>query len=222
MPSKVPTSFVPKQPVRTVRRPQSGGFNILGIGSLAILGIVIALAGAVFGYNLYLEQQKKVKAAEVESVRTAADNALIEELTRLSKRLVVGKEILSNHITPSSVFAFLERDTVAGVGFEEFSLDISPNGEGQLSIKGVAKDFNSLAFQSKVFSKNIFLRNQLFSDISVSEETGEVNFVFDALVSKEFLLASTPAPLPLAPATTQGIVDTASQNEVSTITEPAP
>lgn len=217
MPSKVPTSFVPKQPVRTVRRPQSGGLNILGIFSLFILGGVVALSGAVFGYNLYLTQQKNAKAAEVERLRTGADSALIEELTRLSKRLVVGKDILANHVAPSSVFSFLERDTVDGVRFNDFDLEISPNGEGKLTMKGTAKDFNALAFQAKTFGKNIFLRNQIFSDISVSEETGEVNFVFDATLSKDFLLAEMASQAAEAQPTVDTI-DTKTQPTASTVT----
>lgn len=189
MPQKVPTSFVPKQPVRTVRRPQARGpLSIFAVAALVLILAAGVLAGGVFGYEFYLKQQKNQKSQELRVFQDSIDPQAIEELARLSQRLIIAQELLAAHVAPSSIFSMLERDTVQGVSFSNFSLTAAPSGDVELSMEGTAGSFNQLAYQSVVFRNNPFLRNQIFSDISVNED-GDVTFSFEGIVSSALVRA---------------------------------
>jgi hypothetical protein len=189
MPQRVPTSFVPKQPVRTVRRPQvKGPLNIFAVAALALLGAAIVLAGLVFGFEVYLKQVKSERTADLKVVQDSVDPQAVEELARLSQRLVIAKELLNNHVAVSAVFGMFERDTVQNISFDDFELQTAPSGDVELKMKGVAATFNALAYQAVVFRENPFLRNQLFGNITVTEE-GDVTFTFEGIVSSTLVRA---------------------------------
>jgi len=189
MPQRVPTSFVPKQPVRTVRRPQArGSLSILAVASLALVGAAVVLSGLVFGYELYLKQSKNKKTDELKALQNSVEPQAVEELARLSQRLVIAKELLAGHVAVSSVFSMFERDTVQGVSFEGFELQTAPSGDVEIAMGGIAESFNALAYQSVVFRENPFLRNQIFEDITVTED-GDVTFSFTGIISSNLVRA---------------------------------
>lgn len=189
MPQRVPTSFVPKQPVRTVRRPQAEGpLNIFAVAALALLGAAIVLAGIVFGFEVYLKQIKDSKTQDLKVVQDSVDPQAVEELARLSQRLVVAQELLDNHIAVSTIFGMFERDTVKNISFDDFELQTAPSGDVEIKMKGVATTFNALAYQAVVFRENPFLRNQLFGDITVTDD-GDVTFSFEGIVSSTLVRA---------------------------------
>lgn len=183
MPQKVPTSFVPKQPVRTVRRPQAQGpLSIFAVAALVLIGASIVLAGLVFGYELYLKQNKEAKTGELKVLQDSVDPQAVEDLARLSQRLVISRELLASHVAVSSIFSMLERDTVQDVSFDDFQLQTAPSGDVEVTMEGTAQSFNALAYQSVVFRNNPFLRNQIFEDITVTDD-GDVAFSFSGIVS---------------------------------------
>ncbi len=189
MPQKVPTSFVPKQPVRTVRRPQARGpLSIFAVAALVLIGASIVLAGLVFGYELYLKQQKEEKTLDLKALQDSVEPQAVEELARLSQRLVISRELLNSHVAVSAIFNMLERDTVQDVSFDNFELRTAPSGDVEVLMEGTAIDFNSLAYQSVVFRDNPFLRNQIFADITVKED-GDVSFSFSGIVSSNLVRA---------------------------------
>lgn len=190
MPQKVPTSFVPKQPVRTVRRPKARGpLSIFAVAALVLIGAAIVLAGLVFGYEFYLKQTKQQKETELNALQASVEPQAVEELARLSQRLVISRELLDNHVAVSAIFSMLERDTVQGVSFSDFELTTVPSGDVEILMDGVASSFNALAYQSVVFRDNPFLRNQIFEDTTVTEE-GDVTFSFSGIVSSSLVNAS--------------------------------
>lgn len=195
MPSNVPKSFVPKQPVRSANRPKANqSLNVFSMASLVLLIAAAILAGAVFGYSLLLEREKSQKTEELTQIQQSVDQAAVEDLVRFGHRLTAAQEILNNHLTPSALFAVLERDTVSGVQFSDFQYQIGDEGEIAITLQGLAESFNTLAYQSQVLSQNPFLRNQIFADTSVEGETESVSFSFSATVSDELILAGNSAP----------------------------
>jgi len=189
MPQKVPTSFVPKQPVRTVRRPQARGpLSILAVAALVLVGAAIVLAGLAFGYEFYLKQNKEEKTQELKVLQDSVEPQAVEELARLSQRLVISRELLNNHVAVSAIFSMLERDTVQNVSFDDFEIQTAPSGDVEVTMEGLAASFNALAYQSVVFRDNPFLRNQIFDDITVTDE-GDVSFSFTGIVSSNLVRA---------------------------------
>lgn len=190
MPQKVPTSFVPKQPVRTVRRPKARGpLSIFAVAALVLVGAAVVLAGLVFGYEFYLKQNKQQKEEELKTLQASVEPQAVEELARLSQRLVISRELLNGHVAVSAIFSMLERDTVQGVGFQDFELITVPSGDVEIKMDGIATSFNALAYQSVVFRDNPFLRNQIFADTTVTED-GDVTFTFSGIVSSSLVSAT--------------------------------
>lgn len=190
MPQKVPTSFVPKQPVRTVKRPQARGpLSIFAVAALVLIAASAILAGLVFGYEFYLKREKDLKAEELEVFKESVEPQVVEELARLSQRLVIAQELIGAHVAPSAIFSMLERDTVQGVSFSDFESKIGPSGDVELSMSGSAGNFNQLAYQAVVFRDNPYLRNQIFGDIAVGEESG-VTFTFTGIVASSLVRAT--------------------------------
>ena len=221
MPQKVPTSFVPKQPVRTVKRPQARGpLSIFAVAALVLIAAAAILAGLVFGYEFYLKNQKEQKAQELEVFKESVEPQVVEELARLSQRLVIAQELIAAHVAPSAIFSMLERDTVQGVVFSDFESKIGPSGDVELSMSGTAGDFNKLAYQAVVFRDNPYLRNQIFGDIAVGEESG-VTFSFTGIISSS-LVRATGGVVDVAPnETLQNLFEGSGQveDEFATTTE---
>jgi len=189
MPQKVPTSFVPKQPVRTVRRPQTkSSLSVFAVAAIVILGASIVLSGIVFGYELYLKQSREVKTQDLRVFQDSVEPQVVEELSRLSQRLVISRDLLNSHVAVSAIFTMFERDTVRNVSFDDFELKTAPSGDVEIKMKGTASTFNALAYQSVVFRDNPFLRNQIFGDITVTDKE-TVSFSFEGIVSSTLVRA---------------------------------
>ena len=220
MPQRVPTSFVPKQPVRPVRRPSvQGPLDIFAVAALVLLSASLILSGMAFGYKWYLEREKGQKTEQIRTLQHTVDRLGVEELGRLAQRLVIAQELLAGHIAPSALFSLLERDTVQGVQFTEFAMEVAPSGDVDIILEGRARSVNTLAYQSQLFGRNPFIRNQIFSDIDTLE-TGLVSFAFSGTVSRNLVRAmagvSTEAPAPPAPVEEEE-VEEAEEGESQTI-----
>ena len=199
MPQKVPTSFVPKQPVRTVRRPRvRGPLSIFAVASLVLFFAAVLLAGVVFGYEFFLKQSRDAKAGELQTIQNSVEPQAVEDLARLSQRLVIARELLEDHVAVSAVFSMLERDTVQSVTFEGLELVTIPSGDVEITMQGRAQNFNALAYQSVVFRDNPFLRNQIFEDITVTEEE-DVTFTFTGIISSTLVRAQSGQVVQVAP-----------------------
>lgn len=172
-----------------MRRPQArGSLSIFAVAALALAGAAVVLSGFVFGYEFYLKQSKSKKTEELKVLQASVEPQAVEELARLSQRLVVAQELLAGHVAVSSIFSMLERDTVQGVSFEGFELQTAPSGDVELAMEGIAESFNALAYQSVVFRENPFLRNQIFEDVTVAEN-GDVTFSFTGIISSNLVRA---------------------------------
>jgi hypothetical protein len=53
-------------------------------------------------------------------------------------------------------------------------------------MKGVARDYNSLAYQSEVMGKNRYFKDQIFSNFALTQE-GRVGFIFETMVDPALL-----------------------------------
>jgi len=202
MAPKVPKSFVPKQPVASVRRSRASNrsSSIFSAAALVIFVASIALGGMAFGYEFLLKQEKESKNNELSVLKESVDRSIVQSLARLSSRLVAADQLLSIHVAPTALFSLLEQDTVQGVQFTDFQMVLNDEGDTELQLNGVAKTFNTLAYQSQRLSQNPHLRNQIFGDIAV-EETGTgadfISFSFTATVSRDLLVAQNSAVLPV-------------------------
>lgn len=210
MPPKFQSSFIPKGPVSISAGVPSaarrvGEKSLLSALAFFIFTVSILLAIGVFGYRFYLEYRIKQMGVALEQARTALNPEAIRELTNLNSRIIAAEALVGAHRLITPLFAFLESSTPASVRFTSF--DYSATEEGlTLILNGEAKGYAALALQAQIFNSSRYLRNQIFSDLTLNDRGG-VEFSFKALVNPE-LLVYTAAP--------------AVETEVGTESEPAP
>jgi hypothetical protein len=172
LPPTVPTSFVPKQPVQTTRRAARGGGNLFLLASMILMGLAIAGAGAVFGYQYVLESIRDKKAEELAAAEASISRATIDEFLRLHNRLNVSEELLNEHLAISQFLDVLESLTVNPVVFDSLSLEMDEQGIAEVNMKGTADTFNALAAESAAFAAEKRIKRAIFSGIGVAEKGG--------------------------------------------------
>lgn len=202
MPPNIPTSFVPKQPVRTgvVRTSQ---FNLAGLFlliAIIILGAAVAASAGVFVYGRYLESQVSGKATELATAQQNTSENTVEEFIRLRNRLANSETMLNKHVTLSSFFSLLESLTLERVRFTSLKLTVNDTQSAELEASGQAASFNALAAESHTFSTNPHIQNAIFSNF-VNDKSGAVSFSLTAVVLPDTIAAFTAA-VPAAASTT--------------------
>lgn len=219
----IPTSFVPKQPVKPgVRYATSGGnpFMMIAVG-LLLLSVVAA--GGVFGYQRYLEGVRDTKQAEVEAVRKSINAQVVEDFIRTRDRFVAAQTLLDNHVAVSQFFDLLESLTLQSVRFDGLSFKLAEDRSAELQMDGVARSFNALAAESSAFASEKRIKRAIFSDIAVDPTSRTVSFALTADLEPSLLTVSAenaPAPfvVPVAtstPATSTPATSTPPVNPLS-------
>ncbi len=212
----IPTSFVPKQPVQSGRRPMSSGNNLFLLASLGIAGLTVILAGSIFAYNRYLTHTLVSKQAQLVQAQGKVDENTIEDFVRLRDRLSNGKDLLTNHVVLSQFFTTLESLTLQNIQFSNLKLSIAGDHTAKLEMKGTAKNFNALAAQSNAFAGEKRIKRAIFSDINLTQAK-LVSFSLTADVDSKLIIegSSVTASQQTAPIPVSNPVPVASTSPVS-------
>ena len=173
--------------------------------AVGLLVIAIAGAGAVFGYERYLEGVRDDKRAEVDAVRKSINASVVEDFIRTRDRFLSAKDLLDNHVAVSQFFTLLESLTLQSVRFDGLSFALAEDRSAKIEMDGVARTFNALAAESSAFASEKRIKRAIFSDITVDPTTRAVSFSLTADLEPELLTISpdmAPAPAPVVPAAT--------------------
>lgn len=187
METKFSTSFIPK----TNLQPVQGGGSKKPLGLFAFLATIIFFISAVvsagaFGWHKYLEGKRATMKSNLEKNIKAFEPQTIDQYVRLNNRIDAAKELLSKHVAVSYIFDFLQDKTLQSVGFSDFKYSVGSDGAALLSMRGVAKSYNALAYQSIVFGKERSLRGLIFSNLDL-DNSGSVVFDFNSSVDPGFI-----------------------------------
>ncbi len=158
------TSFIPKKSLTPAPTGISReGMSLFMIGALLFFVLAVASSVGVFLYQNILKSQIESRMADLERTKGAFEPSVIQELRRLDKRIEVAKILLDRHIAASTLFDTLQRSTVQSLRFEAMTLS-SANEKGDLSvlIKGQAKSYASVAYQSDILGKTKGIKNPVF------------------------------------------------------------
>lgn len=169
-PSPTPTSFIPKKPLdSSTTYHESGSFGFLFFISLFIFIASVVAAGGVFGYQTFLEGSISSKQASLQKEEAAFDPEQINQLIRLDSRINNTKTLLSSHVAPSAIFAFLSQQTLQNVQLTSFEYSLNGDGTAAVTLSGVADTFATVALQSDQFNAaNQVLKNVVFSGVDNS------------------------------------------------------
>lgn len=188
MEPKFQSSFIPKGPIGTPATFSSTNQSKGGlVGFIAIILFVLAVAASlgVFAYNFYLTSSIAKMGTNLEAARATLEPESIKEITRLNSRIVSTQELVSNHTVLSPLFDFLESSTVRTVRFNEFTYSSGEKGL-TLAMKGQARGYTAVALQADIFSKSQYIKNPVFSDLSL-DTNGNVIFSFKATLDPSII-----------------------------------
>lgn len=171
-------SFIPKNPL--VSNTPSGykkrTISIVTLISIIVFIFSVALGAGAFVYEKYLKSTLIQKQADLEKARASFDPILIQEIRRLDKRIEHSKEILSRHAAFSAFFETLELSTLQNIQFKSFNLSaVSGDESVKIDLKGVARNYASVALQSDSFNKTVGIKNPVFLDLNL-DQSGRVTF----------------------------------------------
>lgn len=188
MEPKFQTSFIPKKPISVAPKKRTEG-NPAGI--FFLLGLILFLAsistaGGLFLYQQYLIQSIERKSESLERARAAFEPALIKEMNRLDVRMKSAQEVLDKHMALSAFFELLEKSTLKSVQFENFNYSVDGEGKINISMRGRALSFSSVALQSDTFGNSTFIKEAIFSDLNL-DQSSDVVFNFSAVLDPSLL-----------------------------------
>ena len=195
-------TFIPKETFGpAVARKRVAGSGILAVLAFVVFLTTVALSVGAFLYTQYLKSSLERKEASLTRAREAFDPQLIEELTRLNDRLKLAKQVLGTHVAPSQLFDLLEKGTLESVRFSDLRYTVLDNGQITVFMSGVGRTFNAVALQSDIFGKTPYIKDPIFSDLSLDDK-GNVEFDFNAVLDPTLLtyqksLTSVPVAPPV-------------------------
>lgn len=192
------TSFIPKKLI-TSNIQDKEPKNFFSLITTFLLIISILISAGLYVYKLYLTKQEETLSASLSITRNSFEQDTIDELELFDKRTQSAKTILNNHIVLSPMFVLLGEITIPSIQYTSFTQETTSDQVFEVTIKGVAQDYRSIALQADVFNsaKGSSFKNVLFSDLSKDKDNNiDFNLKFDVdpnLLSykKNSLLGST-------------------------------
>lgn len=201
-------------------------FLLVGV---LVFTLTVLAYGGLFVYSKYVTKSNEEKKAKVEAAIKDFEPKLTQELTLIKNRIDVGKTLLDNHKAVSLLFSLLELNTVQVLRFKEVNISYVPESKKiALSMKGEARSYNAIAYQSDVFSKVEQMKNPVFSNLTIDDK-GVISFDFSAELDtnsvlyknlfKDFTLPAVSAAVSTStPTATSTSGSTSGQTRVGTST----
>lgn len=179
------TSFIPKKPIVTDQGGNSSfnvvrETNIFSVVSTILFLVTLLVSGALFGYKIILNKQIAKFDAEIISAQESFQLEKIKELINANDRIASSKILLEQHVTLSKLLYLFQDLTVKRVRIQKLTYS-TKSGAPTVSISGQALNYNALADQANIFSKNDYLKNGQFSNF-VLENNGNVKADYVATI----------------------------------------
>lgn len=180
MDPQVQASFIPKKSL-DANASRGAGVGLLFLLALLVFIASVVAAGGSFLYQQYLSKTLSDKKASLNLAQGAYEPGTIQDLARMDQRITAAKTLLSKHVAPSAIFAFLGAQTLEKVYFSSFSFTLGGDGSAKITLSGTADSFSTVALQSDQFGSNKVLKDVIFSGIAVDAK-GSVSFSVSATV----------------------------------------
>lgn len=191
------------------KKGKKGGSGGGGLGASSgllftissVLAVIAGLlAGAVFFYTQYLEQDLADKKDQIAQAQAAFEPDVIDQLDVIDTRFSAVEDILENHTAVTPIFEVLESVTLISVQLLDVSFfsverttfpeadsdDESDAGDVSVAVTGVAPDYASVALQSQAFKNNETVINPQLTNFAL-DESGRVEFTAEFSLPAEFM-----------------------------------
>jgi hypothetical protein len=182
------TTFIPKEPI-TERERRPHNVDPLSFGSWLIFFFALLVAGGLYFYQFTLDKGVRERLDDIRNAKEAIDPSVVNRFDRLDKKLQASREIVNNHLAVSSVFDFLEKETLLSVTYRHFLFEVTPQGKPFLSIGGFGRGYEAVALQAEIFKNNDNFIDPVFSNLGMGG-LGEVSFSVRTFIDGSSLLFS--------------------------------
>lgn len=186
METKFQNSFIPKTALDTPGMKVEKPANFLTFISMVLFIISLLVAGGVYFWNQYLTSQVTSLTTNLQKSESEFEPSTIEQYARLDSRFNNAKNLLKSHVAASAFFDLLDKDTLKTVQFSDLKYTEDKTGQITIVMNGKAKSYNSVAYQSKIFSSEPAFKNAVFSNLDL-DTSGNVIFEFNAQVDPTFV-----------------------------------
>lgn len=164
MENKLSTSFIPKQTVSSNLSERREPLGIAMMIAVIIFAVSILYFAGVFGYRYYVYNQINQACtggdtngdgscglkASLEKEKKDFQYESLARLKRLDTKLKNGSAVLANHQSLKPLFDKLSKVTAHNVRFNNFRFS-----KNTIDISGLASSYEDVAYQSKLFTKEI-------------------------------------------------------------------
>jgi len=204
------TSFIPQSPVRASKKTPGVRrvYLFTYITLIFFFGTLLAIAG-VFFWDLSIDQQLSKVKADLALERESFNQADLEQVRELEKRMNTAYGILNRHVSVHSIIDALEKTTLAPVQLLTLDYIKDTNNTLELSVTASAPDFNTSIFQREVVSGSNILAGAEFSEIAftnaesagaqvTSDSVEEVTFTITKQLSTSDIPYLAPSLAPVA------------------------
>ncbi len=212
------TSFIPKRPLADERPlPRQSSVSVFSLLATILFIASVAGAGMVYFYEKNLTTSVASKKGDLVKAKDAFEDTFLQELQSVDKRITAAQDVLQNHIVVSPLFTALQQLTLRSVQFTKFVYAIDgagPAANVQVRMSGKAQGYTALALQSDELTKNKYIRDPIFSNLTLDDQ-GNVLFDLSFSVDPKFVLygealarvpaapqSNTPTPVPTGDAIT--------------------
>jgi len=188
MDSKISTSFIPKDSLSTTGlRPRREPLGIIVIISILVLAAALVYFAGIYAYRYIVDQELNSPCADIgggnkkcglkESLKIQTQDlqlTKLEDFKRLDAKLNDGATVLSLHVSLKPFFDFLGQLTGQNIQYTKFEFSKT----NSFTIEGLAKSYDDIAFQQKVFAgeqAQKYIKSFAFSDFDLDAK-GNVKF----------------------------------------------
>lgn len=196
METEFQTSFIPKKPLSEDRTPSTKPVSLLIFVSTVIFFASIAGAGIMYFYKVSLAKSVESKKSDLLTAKEAFEGNFITEIQNFDRRLTAANQILANHILVSPIFDALAQATLKSIQFTKFTHSVKgsgPSAQIQVQLEGRVDNYTDLAYahlalESDALTQNKYIKDPVFSNITLDEQTGSVLFNLTFTIDPSYIL----------------------------------
>ncbi|MES2023127.1 MAG: hypothetical protein V4439_00395 [Patescibacteria group bacterium] len=196
------TSFIPKKPMVEERAVASRPVGLLTILSVFIFFTMVLAGGGLYFYKTVLTKNIAQMEIDLNVAKERFEPKKLNQIQILDKRLQAANEVLDKHVAISPIFDTLSKVTLKTVRYTKFSYELGADNSSKVDVKmsGQAIGYRSIALQSDLFTKDKYIIDPIFSNLSLDDK-GNVLFDLEFFVDPSFVdykqtLGSTGDNLP--------------------------
>ncbi len=184
------TSFIPKRPLAEDRAPRQKTVSIFSFFATILFLASIVGAGAMYFYKNTLTASVNGMQQDLQKARGAFEDTFLQELQKVDSRINAARSVLENHVAVSPIFQALQSSTLKSVQFTKFVYAVDGSGPTAsilVKMSGKAQSYNALALQNDALTSNKYIRNPIFSNLTLDQQ-GNVLFDLSFSVDPKFVL----------------------------------